>query len=142
MRISLILLAPQPFSIHFIVYDVLSHIHFYNNLRNFWVKLFWLKPCSCEKIVFLHVCMTLGAGMFFPYDQLLPLRALCQVTTFQLNVGLDHAHPIVALLLRPHCCCLLGYFNPHSCWWLLVIRERCYRGDLADFYLPPLHQTS
>ena len=37
-------------------YAVLLQIRFVVIYALFWVKLFWLKPCSCKKVVFLHLC--------------------------------------------------------------------------------------
>ena len=37
-------------------YAVLSRIRFVVIYALFRVKLFWLKPCSCKKVVFLHLC--------------------------------------------------------------------------------------
>ena len=37
-------------------YAVLLRIRFIVIYALFWVKYFWLKPCLCKKIVFLHLC--------------------------------------------------------------------------------------
>ena len=38
------------------IYTVLSWIRFVVIYALFWVKLFWLKPCLCKKVVFFHLC--------------------------------------------------------------------------------------
>ena len=37
----------------------------FHNLCTFWVKLFLLKPCSCKKVVFLHLCIRFQFNHFY-----------------------------------------------------------------------------
>ena len=65
MCISLILLTPSPFSIQFIIYAVLSHIHFCHNYALFYVKLFWLKSSFLFKKICLCACLCFSITFLF-----------------------------------------------------------------------------
>ena len=46
-------------------YPVLSQIWFVVIYALFWVKLFWLKPCLCKKVVFLHLWSQIPSGFLW-----------------------------------------------------------------------------
>ena len=50
-------------------YAVLLQIRFVVIYALFWEKLFWFKPCSCNKVVLLHLCPQFGNYTSSPTSQ-------------------------------------------------------------------------